>query len=338
MWMRMPIAISLLPLVVGASVVSAQEEKPSTVTKLAAEAEALRPLVSSAPAGEFLDVIPQLPRIDEPRIVYYNRETRDALTEAAASDLDSTALAGYERSEIGEQFFYQTRYGSPLAFVRPLEILGQAGFEDLDGMRIADFGFGSIGQLWAMALAGADVTGIEVDSLLEAIYSQPGDTGRIDRASTASTGAPGHLKLCFGKFPSEPAIVKSVGQGYDAFVSKNTLKNGYIHPAEEVDPRMLVHLGVDDESYVRAVFELLKPGGFFLVYNLCPPQSDEKYIPWADGRSPFDRNLLEAVGFTVLAFDVNDDEAAREMGRVLGWEEQMDLEHDLFGLYTLVQK
>ena len=318
--------------------VAAQEEELPTITRLAGEAETLRPLVVTPPATRFLDVVPGLPGLAGPRVVYYNRGTRDAMTEAAAAGRDSTVLQGYERTEISEQFFYYTRYGTPLAFVRPLEILGQAGLDALDGKRIADFGFGSIGHLRAMASAGAEVTGIEVDALLEAIYSDPGDTGPVARARAAGGGEAGYLKLCFGRFPADAAVVDAVGGGYDAFVSKNTLKNGYIHPAEEVDPRMLVHLGVDDETYVRAVYDLLEPGGFFLIYNLCPPQSEEKYIPWADGRSPFTRELLESVGFTVLAYNRNDDASAREMGRALGWDADMNLEEDLFGIYTLVRK
>jgi hypothetical protein len=336
--MRMPIIVALVLFATTLPVVNAQEAEESIIAKMAAEAERLRPLVVSGPAMHFLDVASELPKIDEVRVVYYNRETRDAMTELAAVGKDSTALAGYERTEIGEKFYYYTRYGTPLAFVRPLEILGQAGLHDFDGMRIADFGFGSIGQLRAMASAGADVTGIEVDALLEAIYSNSNDTGLIARARAASPGAPGHLRLCFGQFPAESAIIDSVGEGYDVFVSKNTLKNGYIHPAEEVDPRMLVDLGVDDATYVQVVYRLLARGGYFLIYNLCPPQSKEKYIPWADGRSPFARELLESVGFTVLAYNQNDDDAAREMGKALGWEAQMDLETELFGVYTLVRK
>lgn len=338
MWISKPIALLALALVTLLDVVAAQDKEPSTIAKMVEEARVLRALVSTGPATRFLDVIPELPSLDKPRVVYFDRRSRDAMTEAAAAGKDSTELVGYERIEIGDQFFYYTRYGTPLAFVRPLELLGQAGLDELDGKHIADFGFGSIGQLRAMASAGADVTGIEVDALLEAAYSNPRDAGRIERARAALAGEDGYLRLCFGQFPAEEEIVEAVGDGYHAFVSKNTLKNGYVHPAQEVDPRTLVHLGVDDETYVRVVYDLLVPGGFFLMYNLCPPQSQDKYIPWADGRSPFARELLESVGFTVLAYNKNDDNAAREMGKALGWDAQMDLERDLFGVYTLARK
>lgn len=96
--------------------------------------------------------------------------------------------------------------------------------------------------------------------------------------------------------------------------------------------------GVDDAMFVRAVYEALKPGGYSLIYNLYPAQPADRYLPWADGGSPFERVLLETAGFMVLGFDVDDTAAARAMGAALGWAEQMNLETDLFGIYTLARK
>jgi hypothetical protein len=145
---------------------------------------------------------------------------------------------------------------------------------------------------------------------------------------------------------SEEAVRKAISDGYDVITSKNTLKRG-IHPPPEqnVDKRLLVDLGVDDAKFVKRLFDILKPGGSVLIYNLSPKQADlaagEKYIPWADGRCPFDRELLEQAGFTVIEYDRNDDAAARDMGDALGWDEgeqPMDLQADLFAHYTLLRK
>lgn len=318
----------------------AEPATPTAVEQLKHDATAMTALVESPLAKSFLASIECLPSI-APRVVYYNKETRDALTEAAAKAMPDSIPAGYVKRDIDEEFYYFTRYGSPVAFVRPLEILGRAGVKSAEGLKLADFGFGSIAQLRALASLGADATGIEVDALLKAIYSQDGDTGKIARCESAGKGGGGGTaRTVYGLFPSDVAIVKEVGRGYDVFVSKNTLKNGYIHPAQEVDPRMLVHINVDDETYVRTVYGLLKPGGYFLIYNLCPAPSKEgeAYKPWSDGRSPFARDVYEKVGFEVIAFDQDDSEAARAMGTALGWAESMDLEKDLFGTYTLVRK
>jgi len=274
----------------------------------------------------------------QPMVAYYNKKTREALSEDDAAKMTPDQLADFEKRDIDTQFYYFTRYGTPVAFMRPVEILGRAGITSADGLKLADFGFGSIGQLHALASMGADVTGIEVDKLLEVMYA--GEAGKVKRCSNAGEGREGSITLAYGQFPKDPAIVKQVGTGYDVFVSKNTLKRGYIHPEQEVDPRMLVHLDVDDETYVHAVYDALKPGGFFLIYNLCPAPSkpDEPYKPWGDGRSPFSTETFRKVGFKVLAFDQDDTDAARAMGRVLGWDSDMDLSTDLFGTYTLVQK
>lgn len=312
----------------------------SVVEQMKTEAAAMAPLVQTSLAKEFLTGFPCLPPLATPRVVYYNKDTRDAISEAVAKGMTEEQLTGYVKRDLDEQFYYYTRYGTPVAFARPVEILGRAGVKHVDGLKLIDFGFGSIGQLRAMASLGGDATGVEVDPLLKEMYSEPGDTGTIKRCDVAGKGSDGNVKLVFGQFPAETATVAEVGTGYEVFVSKNTLKRGYIHPEQKVDARMLVHLRVDDETFVRAVFDILKPGGFALIYNLCPPPAEpgKPYIPWADGRSPFPRELYERIGFAVVAFDTDDSAAAREMGKALGWAESMDLEKDLFATYTLVRK
>jgi hypothetical protein len=151
------------------------------------------------------------------------------------------------------------------------------------------------------------------------------------------------IALHHGQWPADPALQIDVGAGYDLFLSKNTLKRGYIHPAQPVNPRMLVHLGVDDSTYLLALARAVKPGGLVMIYNLCPaPAAPGKpYIPWADGQCPFSRALLAGTGFTVIAFDRDDSQAARAMGHALGWdagEQPMDLAHDLFATYTLLRR
>jgi hypothetical protein len=336
--MQMVISMALALAVQSGS--SSETPAPTGVEQIKQEAAAVEPLVTSALAKEFLSAVACLPRVEPPRKVFYNKKTRDAMTMARSAAVTEEERAGYEETEIDEQFFYYTRYGTPVAFVRPLEILGRAGIKSANGLKIVDFGFGTIGQLRMLASLGAHAAGIEVDPLLKAVYSEAGDTGPVTRCNAAGAGDEGSVNLVFGQFPADAVITKQVGGGYDAFVSKNTLKRGYIHPEREVDPKMLVQLRVDDETFVRAMFDLLKPGGFALIYNLAPAPSkpDEPYKHWADGRSPWPRELYERVGFAVIAYDVDDNEAARAMGKALGWGEDMNLETDLFGLYTLLRR
>ncbi|HEY6562903.1 MAG TPA: hypothetical protein VIY86_00275, partial [Pirellulaceae bacterium] len=168
---------------------------------------------------------------------------------------------------------------------------------------------------------------------------QSGDQGPIDRGSRPA----GHLRLVEGRFPEEAACVQALGEGFDLFISKNTLKKGYVHPEREVDPRRLLGLKVSDAEFVAAVARLMKPGGLVMIYNICPAPSppDQPYIPWADGRCPFPRQVWESAGFEVLTFDRDDSPDVRKMAHLLKWDQgegAMDLEQDLFAMYSLFRR
>ncbi len=309
------------------------DDVPSRVQQLQEEARALAPLVHTPLARAFLNAVPKLPHV-EPRNVYRDSARTRAWTAREAAALPDSVRARLVPRTLDEAFYYDTRYGSPLAYVRALEILGAHGVTSVRGKKVADFGCGMLGQLRLLAELGASTVGIDVDPLLPALYSEPGDQGAI--------GA-GSVKLATGQWPATARMVDEVGGNYDLFLSKNTLKNGYLHPAEPVDPRMLVHLGVSDSEYVAALARTVRKGGRVLIYNLCPaPAAPGKpYIPWADGRCPFPRKAWEGAGFQVVAFEVDDSPAARAMGHALAWDQgdgAMKLERDLFATWSLFER
>lgn len=311
---------------------------PRGVAAVRADAAAMEPLVTSGLARAFLRAAERLPEV-QVREIYRHKKTRAWFSADQAAALSEADRAELEKRDVDEQFYYTTKYGSPIAYARAMDVLGSLGFgaegeNPLAGKRVLDFGYGGIGHLRLLGLLGADVVGVDVDPMLPVLYAAPTDQGAIGAAG-------GSLKLVHGRWPAEAGAAEAVGGGFDVVVSKNTLKNGYVHPAREVDKRMLVDLGVPDEEYVKAVHAALKPGGWLVIYNLCPAEApaDKPYIPWADGRCPFPREMLEKAGFEVVAFDVVDDGPAREMGRTLGWERQgMKLEQDLFCWYTVARK
>jgi hypothetical protein len=180
-----------------------------------------------------------------------------------------------------------------------------------------------------MAQSGAEVIGVDVAPLLERIYD-----GRYP------TQSGGSVALAHGKFPKDEKVAERVGRDFDLVISKNTLKRGYIHPAREARPGTTIDLGVEDATFLKTLYDRMKPGALFVIYNLCPAKSplDKPYIPWADGESPFSKEQFEAAGFEVLAFDVEDNAAARALGKALGWDKQMKLESELFSWYTIVRR
>jgi SAM-dependent methyltransferase len=316
---------------------------PAGVARLKKEAAAVRPLLRSDLARRFLDATngPGLPA-PAPRTLFYDPDAKAFVREEDAAKRDEAARAKLKSLPVSEGLYYTTKYGSPLAYARALDVLAEkGGVKDLAGKRVLDFGYGSIGHLRLLASLGADAVGVDVDPFLAALYARPGDTGPVPAAPGAKAG--GKVTLVDGRWPAEEAAKATVGGGFDLILSKNTLKNGYLHPEKPVDKRMLVDLGVSDEAYVKTLYDALKPGGRVLIYNLCPAPAKEgkPYIPWADGRSPFPREMWEKAGFKVVAIDVKDDDAARALGRALAWDQgksPMDLQNDLFAWYTLVEK
>jgi hypothetical protein len=318
-----------------AAVAASDPAAASQPSELPAEARKLRPLARSEVGRSFLKAAESTPPY-APRTVYRRGKAREWLGAAAFGKLTAADRAAWTPVTIDEDTYQGLFYGSPLAYLLPLERLGGAGFGMLRNKRVIDFGHGGIGQLRLFAEVGAQAVGIDVDPLQPVLYAAPGDQGPLGTAG-------GSVKLIHGRFPADPKVVAAVGVGYDLFLSKNTLKRGYIHPAEKVDPRMLVNVGVDDPAFLKAVAATLKPGGWFVIYNLCPaPNAAGKpYIPWADGRCPFLAEDLAAAGFETLVRDSVDDKAARALGAALGWDKppvDMKLENDLFVLVTIARK
>jgi len=304
---------------------------------LRAEAEALRPLARSSLGREFLSATSLLPQIAT-RVVWTDSTRAHAWTDAEAHALPDSARERLVRRELDDSFYWNTRYGSPLAYLRPLEILSGAHVKTVDRLKLADFGCGTLGHLRLLAALGVDATGIDVDPLLRALYSESGDQGAIAGPSHGE----GRVRLVIGQWPATDSVRDAVGGGFDLIVSKNTLKNGYIHPAEPVSPRMLVHLGVSDSAFIAELYRALKPGGLVLIYNLCPAPAapGQPYIPWADGRCPFPAAMWRRLGFEVRAFDEDDSPRARAMGHALEWDRNdgMDLERGLFATYSLFER
>ena len=129
----------------------------------------------------------------------------------------------------------------------------------------------------------AEVCGVEVDPLTRALCTSPGDQGKIPGFRGRKDG---RLRLVYGSFPAEGAVKAAVGGGYDLFISKNTLKRGYIHPYRPApDPTRLIQLEVSDDDFLRAVYDTLAPGGWFCVDT--PRDYSQLQEMWKGGKAPW---------------------------------------------------
>lgn len=288
------------------------------------------PLVKTYLAKAWLQGVNQLTDPSS-RSIY---RTTTWMNQDAYDALPSEEKAKAKKTEVDSELYYNTKYGTPIAYARAIVLAGTFGIKSLKRGRVLDFGYGGIGQLRLDATLGAEAVGVDVDPFLPALYSMPEDYGTFSN---------GFVRMVNGRYPASPEIIKEVGKGFDLIISKNTLKRGYIHPARPADKKMLIDLGVTDATFLATLHDALRPGGLVVIYNLCPAESpaNKPYVPWADGHSPFTRDDCNKAGLKIKAFDVVDDEIARKMGHILGWDQgvgAMDLQHDLFAWYTVLQR
>jgi hypothetical protein len=290
-----------------------------------AEEQAYSPLVATSWVKQWMRAVASLPG-QGARVLYRTEDKKQAFTEEAAAKLPDGVRLKLQKRDADDDFYYG-RITEPLGYARAFEVLARKAAFEPEGKRVLDFGYGNIGQLEGLVAVGARVGGIEVDPLLPLLY---------EKANRPA------LRLFHGYFPQDAALTRDVGQGWDLFISKNTLKRGYVHPPAPDAPQ----LPLDDDAFLAAVFNLLTPGGLFYIYNISPAPAPQgkPFMAWSDGRSPFTRELLERHGFEVLALDEDDTAAVRAMGKAFGWDRPevnqppTDLEHDLFAHYTLVRK
>lgn len=256
---------------------------------------------------------------------------------------DPKDAAAWTVVELADDSYY-SKGSSPLSYTRLFDLAArQGGLDGVSGKTLVDYGYGDIGHLQVLSLAGAHAVGVDVLPMLPLLYNHTEDF----------VFAPGTVRLIDGRYPKDP-VTRFAAGSVDVFLSKNTLKRGYIRPEppvstttkkpQTVNPKHLIDLGVERSTFLKETWSLLKPGGLFVIYNISPapaPLSAEAYVPWGDGRSAFDRAEFVAAGFDVIAFDVVDNEAVRALAHALRWdqgEDKVDLERDLFAWYTLVRK
>jgi SAM-dependent methyltransferase len=325
------------------------KETPRTAIQqqLINEATNLAPLATSEFSRRFLQATESLPAVAT-RVAFRDDNTREFFSPTETDSLPEERRKKLTRIELDEYRYYYTKYGTPLAYIRALDLSATQGINDWKGARILDFGYGSIGHLRLMASLGAHAVGVDPDSYLSALYREPSDQGAVLPAHGLHRGVPGTITLAHGRWPKDAAIVEkvTVGGPYQLMLSKNTLKRGYLKPERRVNKNQLIDLGVSDEAFLKSVHDALAPGGLLVIYNLAPKQAhtDKPYLPHADARSPFSREQFAQAGFTVISFDTEDHDYVRRMGATLGWDKNdrgetiSDLANNLFALYTIVRR
>ncbi len=234
--------------------------------------------------------------------------------------------AKLEKHNLNVEFYYSTKYGDMLSYTLVLNALDRAKVGNVrQDNKLVDFGFGYIGHLRGLAMMGLNVVGIDVDPLLKTLYSRPDDTGTI----AGPAGIEGQLRLAIGFYPKDPQVKKKVGMNMDVFMTKNTLKAEYLKPIDGSDPS--ISLGVDDQTFLKAIHEALVPNGIFIAYNTCD-------APITNCAFPFDRDMVEKTGFRVASWNEDDTEAALRLWYILGRDKEGVDISKLKASFTLLQR
>src|SRR5437867_3290903 len=139
----------------AATVAAPADSDTSAVAELQREAARLRPLIRAPWVVTFLEATARLPHIPT-RVMLYDSSRTDFYWESEAAQLPDSARSKLISRSFDEIFYYNTRYGTPLAYARPLDLLAAAGVRSAAGLKIADFGYGAVGHLRLLASLGAE--------------------------------------------------------------------------------------------------------------------------------------------------------------------------------------
>jgi len=249
---------------------AAQEASPadSMLLPLRQQAKALAPFAHSDIARQFLAAAAHLP-LPGTRTIYRDSTTGAFFREVEVDSLPESIRSRLVPITVDGLYYYQTRYGTMLNYLRLIELCGANGVTTFEGMRLLDFGYGRIGQLRAIASLGATAVGVDVDPELPVLYGEPGDQGRVPGANRRE----GFVLVVNGSFPGDSVTRRAVAGAYDLVISKNTLKGGH-EPAQRARQSRVINLGVPDSLFVRAIFESMKPGGLFMMYTISGPKGN----------------------------------------------------------------
>jgi hypothetical protein len=314
---------------VSSAAPSLTEDHP--LQSLLNDAEQLREIYTSPQAKQMLDQVEHLP-VCEPRTIYASFRPNKAFNEDEYNNLSEEQQQKLRKLDITPIDYYSTFYGSPLVYARTLDLLHQHAPDfTINNTNIIDLGYGQLGQLRLWAQMGAHVTGIEIDPILTAIYDDCQAVGDLEEPNTGS------LTLIEGSWPNEESARTQVGDGYDLFISRNLLKRGYVKP-EKLNPNFPPPVGweMSDAEMLGHLYDILSPGAIVIIESLGPKPDPQK--PWSDISNPWPESAWTKAGFQILAHDQDESTYARTMGAALGWDERMNLETDLFAVYSMYRK
>ncbi|MEZ6318586.1 MAG: hypothetical protein R3B49_07520 [Phycisphaerales bacterium] len=310
---------------------------------LSKDAEALRPMVRTKAAAEWLDraddVTGSNGRDLPERTIYVRGRPNRALTQAQYDALPEDERDGWRERPVTPETYLSTFYGSPIAYLPALDFAGEAMHATPDdpeptfaGKKILDLGYGQIGQLEMLAACGAHAIGVDVDPILTLLYDDTLEPREVPNPD----GPAGTVQVMQCLWPNDADCRERVGTGYDLILARNLLKRGYVKPTKPIGEYVPVAEGLSDEDACKQFYNALAPGGVLVIYSLGPAPDPE--VPWSDIANPWALSAWQAAGFEVVRHDEDVSTPARVMFAALGYGDPDDLETSLFGVCSVYRK
>jgi hypothetical protein len=263
-------------------------------------------LVECKGTKSFLAATRALPEVGA-RSVLYDSKTREAVSPEEHARLAPEEQARFQATSFDPEFYYTTRYGTPIARARGRRRRAAASRRRTwPSEAHPRLGYGGIGHLRPLASLGCDVVGVEVDPLLRVYYGasdqlDPGrerwSRGRAEaRARTLARRCSGEGRRRGGLRPR---------------ASKNVPKKGYVRFAQKVDPWMLVDLG--DTARVPGRGRARPSPAGSAICNLCLAQRATARSPglW---RVALHEGRVRRGRLRAARLDVDDRAQAQELG------------------------
>lgn len=310
-------------------------------------AEKFVPYARTETGEAYLDAVKSLPN-QLRRYLWVDRQFTRAYTEAEYAELDDKQRRGLSFRPVTELAYYMAISERPLIDMLPLDLVvtgtEMESPEGLAGKKVLLYNPRVITQGRLLASLGADVTIVHDQQRVAALYSEPGDAGKI----RGHGGQPdGSLRLIRSSWPAEDA--DKVGTGYDLIIASDWISRGLsfktAQPPRWITPgRPLRPLAGEPDAFLESVAKALAPGGRFMNYAYGPiqPRVPSHNLPYSDVIFPFTSEMIEKSGLEVLALDADDTLYLLQASVATGYGEPMVREEDempsMTSAYTILVK
>jgi hypothetical protein len=249
---------------------------------------------------KFLAAASTLPSIPS-RTVYHDEKKTRFYTKAQYDALAANDKNGLVAQVLDEEYYYNTKYGSPLSYYRALDVLVQHGAKLAPGARFLDFGYGYVGHLRLLATLGRRDGRVYPRARCSTASLRSGPMqGDVRGASASSTAS------------SQDPKVAAPWAGLRRRDLEERAEEGP-YPRSRGRCSITWSRWVPRTRSLARFFDTVKPGGFFLICSSARRRAPDKpFVPWSDGRSPWAKEQYEAAGFKVV--EINHDDFKPSIG------------------------